>query len=107
MVVFGWREAKIDVQPVNHHSCSYCNTPKYLFMQINRAYLHVFWVPFIPLNKKVYSICGHCKQVLNKNQMPPDLQQKALEQMHQAKTPWWMFFGIGVALFLLISALSF
>ncbi len=107
MVIFGWREAKINIQPINKHSCSYCNTPERLFIQVNRLYVHIFWIPVFPLNKKVYSICGHCKLETSKSQMPPDLQQKAKYYKQASKTPWWMFLGVfGGGFFVLLIVLS-
>lgn len=93
MVIYGWREKKIEIKPIHNHHCSNCNT-KNLHAQTNRSYIHIFWIPFIPLNKKVYSICSYCKQSLSKNQMPPDLQQKAFTIKKEARTPWWYYIGL-------------
>ncbi|UNY99083.1 zinc-ribbon domain-containing protein [Zhouia spongiae] len=107
MIVFGWREAKINIEPVSNHSCNYCDTSECLFIQVNRLYAHIFWIPFIPLHKKAYSICGHCKQLVNKNQIPPDLQKKAKKVKQASKTPWWMFTGLlAVILFVLFLSAS-
>lgn len=106
MVIFGWREAKINIQPVNNHSCSSCNTQERLFIQVNSLYTHVFWIPVIPLYKKTFSICGHCKQVMNKSQMPPDLQKKAKDYRKTSKTPWWMFSGILIVTLLMLYQFS-
>ncbi|MFV0540632.1 MAG: hypothetical protein ACK5MZ_05260 [Aestuariibaculum sp.] len=102
MIIFGWRETKINIQPVNNHRCNYCNSPEQLFMQVNRVYAHVFWIPVIPLLKKAYSICGHCKQVLEKRQMPPDLQTKSNTYKQTSRTPWWMFSGLFIVVFLFL-----
>jgi len=94
MILYGWREKKINVLPVQKHKCNHCNTENSLYIQVNRSYVHIFWIPFIPLAKKVYSICNHCKQSLTKNEMPPDLQTKSYQIKKGTKTPWWYFIGI-------------
>lgn len=94
MIIYGWREKNIDVQPINNHSCSNCNNNETLVAQVNKSYVHIFWIPFIPLFKKVYSVCTHCKQVLEKNEMPPDLQNKTYEIKQDAKTPLWYYAGL-------------
>ncbi|RKF03029.1 zinc ribbon family protein [Tenacibaculum lutimaris] len=106
MVIFGWREAKINIQPVHNHSCSYCNTPEHLFIQVNRLYVHIFWIPVFPLFKKTYSICGHCKLEMSKSQMPPDLQKKAKDFKKTSKTPWWMFLGLIIITSLMLFVFS-
>lgn len=106
MVIFGWREAKINILPANDHSCSYCNTPECLYIQVSRLYLHIFWIPIVPLHKKTYSFCGHCKLRMDKNQMPPDLQRKAKDCMQTSKTPWWMFSGLLIIAFFMLYVFS-
>lgn len=106
MVIFGWREAKINIQPVSNHSCGCCNTPERLFMQVNGLYVHVFWIPILPLFKKIYSVCGHCKLEMSKSQMPPDLQVKAKNFKESSKAPWWMFLGLFAVAFILMLILT-
>jgi len=108
MLIYGWRENKIALLPVENHRCNNCNSEKSLFIQVNKMYVHLFWIPFIPLAKKTYSVCTHCKQSLKSNEMPPDLQKKSYQIKKNTKTPWWYFIGcilIGCILLFIASSL--
>lgn len=106
MMLYGWREHKIDLQPITNHSCIYCNTPNSIYIQTNRTYIHVFWIPFLPLHKTVYSICSNCKQTLSKNEMPPDLQQKAHTLSKNTKTPIWFYIGLVILFLMFIGVIT-
>jgi len=96
MIIFGWQEKKINMLSVQDHSCNNCNAENSLCIQVNKSYLHVFRIPFIPLAKKVYSVCKHCKQSLNENELPPDLQTKSYKIKKNTKTPWWYYLGLSL-----------
>lgn len=94
MIIYGWREKMIAQSSIKNHTCSHCGTKNSLFAQVNSMYVHIFWIPVIPLGKKVYSVCSHCKESLSKTEMPPDLQNKAYQIKKEAKTPLWYYAGL-------------
>lgn len=89
--LYGWRKKRIGVTPITHHTCTCCNVREAMFIETFRNYIHLFWIPLIPLTKTSNSFCGHCKQILKKNEMPPDLRACAKEVEKITVTPWYFF----------------
>lgn len=89
--LYGWRKKRIGVTPITHHSCSYCFKREMMFIETFKNYIHLFWIPVIPLTKTSSSYCGHCKQVLKKSEMPPDLKASTREIEQSVTTPLMLF----------------
>lgn len=68
-------------------SCINCGTRNSVFITIYSRYLHLFWIPVLPMGKNSVSKCGHCQQVLEAKQMPPAYREQALEAQQQARIP--------------------
>lgn len=105
LFLYGWQKKRIGVTPITHHNCISCNTKQSLFIETFRSYVHFFWLPLIPMFKTSSSYCGHCKQVLGSNEMPPDLKNSAQEIKKTTATPWY-FFATPLVVFSLIIFLT-
>ena len=101
LYLYGWRKKRIGVTPITQNTCVTCNVRQSLFIETFRSYLHFFQLPIIPLFKSCSSFCGHCKQSLSTNEMPPDLQNRAHTIKKKTITPWY-FFVTPIAIFFLI-----
>lgn len=84
---FGLGTSIIGSYPLAGVSCGYCGTLNSLLLTIYSRYLHVFWIPVIPLGKSSVSQCEHCQQVLKEAQMPAAYRQEAATLKQQAKLP--------------------
>ncbi len=82
-----------------------------MWIQGYRKYFHVFWIPFFPLWKKIYSVCSHCKGVFEKKEFKDQELTTSFEyfENNKIKIPWYHFTGIILVLLLimLISILPF
>lgn len=57
-------------------------------------YLHVFWIPFFPIGKKIFSECTHCKKTIEKDEFPQDLKSKYEERKDSVKRPFYHWAGL-------------
>lgn len=87
MIIFGLRTGNAKQAKSNLHDCAYCGTSQSVQLHFYTRYFHIFWIPVIPLYKTGVSQCNHCKQVLDKAQMPPHLQAGYAQARKKAKTP--------------------
>jgi len=93
MIIFGRRTILLLTQYILG-TCHYCSNRDTLQMNIFQRYLHIFWIPVVPIGKTGVSQCAHCKQVLTMSQMPDDLKLSYDNLKLEAKTPWWAFSGL-------------
>ena len=84
---FGLGTTIIGSYPLAGVPCGYCGTLGSLLLTIYSRYIHVFWVPVIPIGKASVSKCAHCQQVLEQRQMPASYRQEAQQLMQQARLP--------------------
>ncbi|WP_100336324.1 zinc ribbon domain-containing protein [Hymenobacter chitinivorans] len=65
----------------------YCGTPNSVAATVFSRYFHFFWIPVIPLGKFSVTQCQHCKQVLEKKEMPATYQAPVAAVQHSARLP--------------------
>jgi len=87
MIIFGLRSGNAKQKENNLSDCAHCGTSQSVQLHFYVRYFHIFWVPLIPLYKIGVSQCNHCKQVLDKAQMPPHLLASYAPERKKAKTP--------------------
>jgi hypothetical protein len=85
-------------------TCVHCQEPGNINMFIVQRYAHVYWIPFFPAAKKAISECTNCNHVLEKAQFPETYKNGYEDIKFHAKTPIWMYSGIGI-IALVISAI--
>ncbi len=104
MIIFGTSSSIIHPAKLDGGCCPFCKTENQMWIQGYRKYFHIFWIPFFPSWKKVYSICSHCKGVFEKYEFESKELIKCFEyfENHKIKTPWYHFTGILILLALII-----
>lgn len=101
MIIYGSRATHIGTIEVNE-KCPNCETQNSVTMAIFQRYAHVFWIPFVPIGKKVITQCSHCEQVLNKKEFPSNFQSYYETLKIRSKTPIWTFTGITLLALLIL-----
>lgn len=84
-------------------ACTNCKEPNSINLFIVQRYAHVYWIPFFPAAKKAISECTKCNQVLEKKQFPESYKGDYEDLKFHAKTPIWMYSGIGIIALIIIA----
>jgi len=83
---FGLGTSVISSHPLTGVPCVNCGQTS-VGVTIYSRYLHLFWIPVIPLGKRSMSQCANCKQALTESEMPPAYLQQVSAFKQQAKLP--------------------
>ena len=96
MIIFGASSSTIHPKKLEKGNCPYCKTENNMWIQGYQKYAHIFWIPFFPIEKKIYTVCDHCKGTFEKREIQdPKLMQSFLDiKNNQTKTPWHHFIGL-------------
>lgn len=86
-------------------ACAHCGTVGALSSTIFSRYLHLFWIPVLPIGKTSVTVCQHCQQTLREREMPAAYRAPVQALQAQARTPFsnyalLLLFGAGLALVL-------
>ncbi|MFK7748936.1 MAG: hypothetical protein AB8B65_11130 [Kordia sp.] len=92
MIIYGTGSKKIGIQKIQGAKCQNCGATEMYAQGVSR-YIYLFWIPMFPYKKKFITICNHCKQVLEKKEMPQQLTDKLALEKHHFKTPFYLFSG--------------
>jgi hypothetical protein len=92
---FGLGTSVISSHPLTGVPCINCGQTN-VGVAIYSRYLHVFWIPVIPLGKRSVSQCANCKQSLSESEMPPAYRQEVSVFKQQAKLPLSNYFVLGL-----------
>jgi len=62
MIIFGKSAEKVKAQELLTPSCCpSCKTENALVGVVLMRYMHIWYIPFFPLEKRVVAVCRHCK----------------------------------------------
>lgn len=100
MIIYGTGSKDLGTRKLQGAKCPNCEANE-IHVQAVSKYFDVFWIPILPYSKKYFSICGHCKQVLKKKEMPQQIKDKLEVEKHHFKTPIYLFTGIVLIAFLI------
>ncbi|MCB2410905.1 zinc ribbon domain-containing protein [Hymenobacter lucidus] len=84
---FGLGQSRVSAALLPGVACAYCGTPDSVTATVFSRYFHVFWIPLIPLGKFSLTHCSHCKQTLEKREMPAAYQAPVATLQNSAKLP--------------------
>lgn len=70
MIIFGTRSGNLKSPQTDALDCNFCKTEKSVWFYFFQRYIHIFWIPFVPIGKTGSSVCSHCKQALSVKKMP-------------------------------------
>ncbi|GGX33937.1 zinc-ribbon domain-containing protein [Aquimarina muelleri] len=96
MIIFGTSNSTIHPKKLEDGSCPYCKTQDNMWIQGYHKYVHIFWIPFFSIGKKVYMVCGHCKGAFEKTEIQDQRLIQSFQdgKKNQIKTPWYHFIGL-------------
>ena len=96
MLIYGTNakvvEAPGDAEPSSCPSCGEQALRAHVLMR----YAHVFWIPFVPIGKKVVFACDHCQLQLEGKKAQPALTPAASAAKAAAKRPFYHFAGVAL-----------
>ena len=105
MIIYGGRATVLASENI-FEKCPNCATPNNIRMHIIQRYAHIFWIPFFPTRKIVFTECIYCRQVLRKKQFPDSFIEKYISIKPQTKTPFWTFIGLGFLMLIIALVIS-
>ena len=94
MIIYGSKGIHLASENILE-KCPNCQTSNNIYLHVYQRYAHIFWIPFFPTRKIVFSECIYCKQVLRKRQFPDSFIERYKNIKSQARTPFWTFIGLG------------
>ncbi len=103
LIFYGIKSLLLKTVQALGFKCKNCQTSGTIYVSMFQTYVHIFWIPCFPVGKNFVSVCTHCKQTLQKKDMPEELMTIVKSQTSNIRTPWYTFAGI-VITFLLIGA---
>ncbi len=97
MIVYGWK-AKLLLKEHLKEKCPNCQHQNSVRLEIYQKYIHIMFLPILPIEKIVVSECESCKQVLTGKEMQDPLKDAYLRLRSQTRIPLWMFSGLAIVL---------
>lgn len=97
MIIFGLRSGNTRQRELSSYDCSHCHTKQSVQFYFFVRYFHIFWIPVFPLYRSGGSQCSHCKQVLERSQMPPAMVHDYGIARKNVKIPLKFFSGLVIA----------
>jgi len=94
-MIYGTRASNIGNFDVPYTKCGYCEEGKTQNISVFGKYLHIFWIPILPLGKKAVSECTHCKRTIEQKEFSPELKTMYKENKGSVKRPFWHWLGLG------------
>ena len=91
LFLFGTRRTTVATTPLTGLACAHCHTPESLLCTVVSRYIHLFWIPVLPIGKASATVCTHCKQILTPRQMSPSYRAPVEALQQQARTPVTLF----------------
>lgn len=101
MIIYGTKGKQITKELITD-KCPNCGAQNSIDMYVFQKYGHIFWIPFVPMEKTGVSECTQCKQVLEILKMPPYLRTAFVNVKAKTKTPIWTFAGLAAVGILII-----
>lgn len=96
MFFFGTKTKSIRKGTVTNVWCDYCDTEGPMGYDFRQKYFHLYFIPFIPLKRKVEVCCESCHMVFEEKDQSSDIEKKLnrVKDRHPIRTPVWSFSGI-------------
>ena len=100
MIIYGRKSKLLDKDTIAD-KCPNCGESNSLTLYAFQDYAHVFWIPFFPTEKRYFSQCNNCKQVLKTKEMPSFFRPYFENLKSRVKTPIWIFSGLALVVVLI------
>ncbi len=92
--IYGSRKAHLVSAKSKTCTCQSCQRQGTLIFSIFRRHAHLFWLPLFPIGRIGYSVCEHCKNLLEKDEMPPHIRREYDHLNGNTKGPFWQYTGL-------------
>jgi len=99
MIFYGTRAKSLGAQALGGVACQSCGQSG-VVAHVFQKYFHIFWIPVLPYKKLVATECARCQQALAGEDVPPMYQAQLETFRASVKTPWYMYTGLVLILFL-------
>ncbi|HLK98523.1 MAG TPA: zinc-ribbon domain-containing protein [Hymenobacter sp.] len=109
---FGTGTSHITTVPLPGLVCAHCGNSDTITSTVTSRYLHIFWIPLLPIGKSSATVCHHCKQVLTSlYQMPTTYREPVQAIQKLARVPLTnyalsLLFGVGVAFIVVVGVIA-
>lgn len=65
MIIFGTKFVRISDTQMVEMDCPSCHQTEYMTLAKYMNFFHIYWIPLIPLGKKMLYKCPNCKELYN------------------------------------------
>ena len=104
MILWSTNETKLKSGKIGQDTCPICEDRTNFQYEISGTYLHIFWVPTIPLRKTKLLECDTCGEYLFLKEFPKHFREKFKTEV-SSRYPIWYYSGLVLSV-LLIYVLS-
>lgn len=94
MIIYGWRSSHLKTAQSNSISCPNCGEKGGIISSVYGRYVHIFWIPMIPLGKTGGSQCSKCNRSFKPKEMTEDLKRDYKSIKSEASMPVWHLSGM-------------
>ncbi|TLX72800.1 hypothetical protein E9993_16800 [Labilibacter sediminis] len=94
MIIYGWKSSHIRTTKQPHLTCPDCQEKGGIISSIYGRYVHIFWIPLIPLGKTGGTQCNACGKTFKAKEMPEDIKREYKEFKSNTAMPVWHLSGM-------------
>lgn len=87
MIFFGKKAGKIKELDIADSYCQHCHSICNHRVTVFGNYLHVYWIPMLPIGKKAVAECTECLRTISQKEFPRDLVDKYHEKKKSIRSP--------------------
>ena len=97
MLIYGTK-APLRKTELLFEPCPNCKQTNCVEVRIFQKYLHLFWIPLVPLSKTGWARCNYCGEMFTIFQMPPSILSAYERIRKNTTTPLWAFTGLALCI---------
>ena len=94
MIIYGWKSSHIRTSKQPNLTCPSCQEKGGIISSIYGRYIHVFWIPLIPLGKTGGTQCNACGKTYKAKEMPEDIKREYKDFKSNTSMPIWHLSGM-------------
>ncbi len=102
IILFGKRKTLSGTSDVFMYECPYCGENNTTIFFVYTWYIHMFWIPILPISNEGHALCSACKASRDELRFGPKLVAEYKEHKNRFRDPWWTWsLTIGVIVLVL------